>query len=118
MNGFGSAIMSLWWLSWFNKTCPYINVAINLTVLSETMAVGSYRIVVTPIVFRTGSLQGGITATYEYKISGNEQHTDVQLNAQCNVSGLWRVIHPLIRLLLKRSDNGHLVQLKNSLESR
>lgn len=62
------------------------------------------------------STQGGITARYEYSITGNERWTDVQLHAECNARGVWRIAHPLVVFLMKKSDASHLVQLKRAIE--
>ena len=62
------------------------------------------------------STQGGITARYEYSVSGNEQWTDVQLHAECRARGVWRIVHPLILLFMKKSDASQLVNLKRTME--
>ena len=63
------------------------------------------------------STQGGVTATYEYSLTGNEQGTQVQLHAVCSARGVWRLVHPLILFLMKKSDSGHLVNLKRAIET-
>ena len=62
--------------------------------------------------------QGGVTATYEYTCEPEAGGTRVTLQAGCEMRGLgWRLIGPLIRHLMKRSDSGQIVALKRVLES-
>lgn len=63
------------------------------------------------------STQGGVTATYEYSLTGNEQWIQVQLHAVCQAKGVWRLVHPLILFLMKKSDSGHLLNLKRAIET-
>ena len=64
------------------------------------------------------SRQGGVTATYKYTCEPEEDGTRVTLQAGCEMRGLgWRLIGPLIRYLMKRSDGGQIAALKRLLES-
>ncbi|MEQ9618963.1 MAG: SRPBCC family protein [Deltaproteobacteria bacterium] len=63
------------------------------------------------------STQGGITATYEYSVSSHNNYTEVRLNAVCKAKGFWKIIHPLILFLMKKSDSNHLARLKNAIEN-
>ncbi|MFQ5961447.1 MAG: SRPBCC family protein [Candidatus Methylomirabilales bacterium] len=62
------------------------------------------------------STQGGITATYEYSVLGRGDTTEVELNAVCRAKGPWKIIHPIIVVLMRKSDSGHLVRLKNAIQ--
>ena len=66
--------------------------------------------------FALASTQGGVTATYEYRVKEADGATEVELHAVCRASGLWKLIHPLIAALMKRSDSKHLLQLKKAIE--
>ena len=63
------------------------------------------------------STQGGITATYLYTVHGNEDSTEVALHAVCEAEGLWKIVQPLIAHLMKRSDSGHLAQLRDTMDA-
>ncbi|MFQ5936952.1 MAG: SRPBCC family protein [Acidiferrobacterales bacterium] len=62
------------------------------------------------------STQGGVTAVYEYSITPNAGASDVELRATCEARGLWKVLYPIILVLMRKSDAGHLVQLRNAIE--
>lgn len=64
------------------------------------------------------SVQGGMTATYEYTCAPERDGTRVTLNARCEAKGLgWRMVSPLIRLLMKRADSGQVAALKRLVET-
>ncbi len=58
------------------------------------------------------STQGGVTTTYEYSVRPDGEGTVVKLEAVFQASGAWRIVHPLIVFIMKRSDNSHLTRLK------
>ena len=65
------------------------------------------------------SVQGGVTADYEYALeeSGNGT-TRVTLTADCHVRSLpCRVLAPLIRMAMRKSDGGQLEALKQLIEN-
>ena len=63
------------------------------------------------------STQGGVTATYEYTLSPAGNGTDIKLNAVCEASGLWKLMHPLIVLAMKKTDSPQLKNLKTMIEA-
>ncbi|MFQ5759524.1 MAG: SRPBCC family protein [Acidiferrobacterales bacterium] len=64
------------------------------------------------------SIQGGITATYHYRCEKEKDGTRLTLNAQCTANGgLWRLAHPLIGYLMKRSDSDQPSRFKKALLS-
>ena len=65
------------------------------------------------------STQGGITATYDYRCEKEKDGTRLTLDAQCTANGgLWRLAHPLIGYLMKRSDSDQPNRFKQALVSR
>jgi carbon monoxide dehydrogenase subunit G len=64
------------------------------------------------------STQGGVTATYTYSLAPSGRGTEVTLKAVCRASGLWRLLHPLIVVAMKRSDSGQLKNLKIAIENQ
>lgn len=62
------------------------------------------------------STQGGVTATYTYALAPSGSGTDVTLKAVCRASGVWRLLHPLIVVAMRRSDASQLVNLKLIVE--
>ena len=66
--------------------------------------------------FALTSIQGGVTATYEYRVKEADGATEVELHALCEAKGFWKLLHPLIATLMKKSDSKHLLQLKKAIE--
>lgn len=64
------------------------------------------------------SAQGGVTATYTYAVIPSGSGTDLRLQAVCEASGLWKLLHPLIVLAMKASDSGQLARLKAAMARR
>lgn len=62
------------------------------------------------------STQGGITATYNYLLKDIGEDTELILNARCEASGLWRLVHPLVVYAMKRSDAPQVQNVKAALE--
>ncbi len=54
------------------------------------------------------SIQGGVTADYEYECVPEGRGTRVSLVAQCSISGAMRVLGPLIRFAIRRADGAQL----------
>jgi len=64
------------------------------------------------------SEHGGVSADYEYALEElGDSTTWVTLTADCQVRGLlWRILAPLIRIAMKKSDGGQLDALKRLIE--
>ena len=63
------------------------------------------------------SRQGGITADYVYRFEGCPEGTRVTLDADCRGEGIgWRLVTPLIGMLMARADGGQLAALKRMVE--
>ena len=58
------------------------------------------------------STQGGVTATYTYVVEPAGNGTEVTLDAVCEAAGVWKLIHPIIVIAMKRSDSSQLANLK------
>ena len=54
------------------------------------------------------STQGGVTADYRYTCVRLGESTRVTLVAEVTMSGPWRLLGPVIRLAVRRSDSGQL----------
>ena len=63
------------------------------------------------------STQGGVTATYSYRIEPSSGGTRLTLDAVCEASGAWKLLHPLIALAMKASDGGQPAKLKALVEA-
>ena len=64
------------------------------------------------------SVQGGVTALYEYACEPADGGTRLTLRAGCRAEGLgWRLALPLIGVLMKRADSGQVSALKRLIES-
>lgn len=64
------------------------------------------------------SVQGGMTAVYQYTCKADGVGTRVTLDARCQAEGLgWRMVSPLIGYLMKRSDSTQMQCLKRLVES-
>lgn len=64
------------------------------------------------------SRQGGMTARYEYRCEPEGGATRVTLHATCEARGpVWRLLTPLIRAAIRRSDAGQVAALKRVVES-
>ena len=64
------------------------------------------------------SRQGGVTAVYEYTCSPEGEGARLTLQASCEMRGSgWRLIGPLIRYLMKRTDSGQPAALKRVFEA-
>lgn len=61
------------------------------------------------------SIQGPITATYEYRLSPDGDGTSVSLVADCSARGWGVLIAPLVRILARRADQNQLIHLKAAL---
>jgi uncharacterized protein YndB with AHSA1/START domain len=62
------------------------------------------------------STQGGVTATYRYSVGSAGTGTEVTLEAVCGATGLWKLMHPLIVLAMKKSDSTQLANLKLAMD--
>jgi hypothetical protein len=68
--------------------------------------------------FALRSKQGGMTADYVYHFEKYRGGTNVTLDADCRGEGLgWRIVTPLIGLLMARADSGQIRALKEMLEA-
>ena len=61
------------------------------------------------------STQGGVTATYTYRVAPAGGGTEVTLDAVCQASGVWKLLHPMIAFAMKRSDSSQLANLKAAM---
>lgn len=64
------------------------------------------------------SVQGGVTAVYTYSVAPAGLDTEVKLDAACEASGLWKLIHPLILVAMRMADSPQLARLKAAIEQR
>ena len=64
------------------------------------------------------SSQGGITATYTYKVRPDGDGSEVSLDAECSAAGLWVLLHPLIAVAMRRADSGQLARLAAVIERK
>jgi len=55
--------------------------------------------------FALTSTQGGVSATYAYSLAPDGDGTRVTLDAVCEATGLWTLLHPLIAFARKQSDS-------------
>lgn len=64
------------------------------------------------------SVQGGVTADYRYRVEPvTDETTKVDLNADCSTTGMWSIVGPLLRIMMKRTDSGQLEGLKQLMEA-
>lgn len=64
------------------------------------------------------SVQGGVSADYTYAMeSFGEESTMLTLVADCQTRGLWNLLGPVLRPMLKRADGGQLNDFKATVES-
>lgn len=54
------------------------------------------------------SIQGGVTADYEYECVTHGLGTRVSLLADCRMTGPMRLLGPLVRYAIRRTDGGQL----------
>lgn len=64
------------------------------------------------------STQGGVTATYTYGLAPAGDGTEVTLEAVCDATGAWKLLHPIIVLAMRKSDSSQLANLKTAMERR
>lgn len=62
------------------------------------------------------STQGGVTATYSYSLAPDGDGTRVTLDAVCDATGFWKLLHPLIAFAMKQSDSSQLAKLKAAMD--
>ena len=64
------------------------------------------------------SVQGGVSADYVYGLTLlGDDHCEATLSAACNMTGAWRLLGPIIRPAMKRSDSGQMDALKRVVEA-
>lgn len=65
------------------------------------------------------STQDGVSADYTYAVEAlDDTRTRVSLEAECHFSGLrYRLLAPLIRLAIRRTDGGQIAALKRVVEA-
>ncbi len=69
----------------------------------------------TSIVLR--STQGGVTADYRYEVHDIDgRSARVTLVADCHVTGLWRIVSPLLRIAIRSTDGKQLRLFKSMIE--
>ncbi len=63
------------------------------------------------------STQGGVTADYRYEVHDIDgRSARVTLVADCQVTGLWRLVSPLLRMAIRVADGKQLRLLKAVVE--
>ncbi len=63
------------------------------------------------------SEQGPVAATYRYEIESiGDERSVIRLHAECDVGGPLRILAPLIRRVLRRTDGGQPEALRAMLE--
>ena len=62
------------------------------------------------------STQGGVTATYEYALAPTPDGAEITLNACCEASGFWKLLHPVIAFAMKQADSPQIANLKALVE--
>ena len=62
------------------------------------------------------STQGGVTATYEYSLVPVADGAEVTLNAKCEATGVWKLLHPVIVIAMRKADSPQLANLKALIE--
>ena len=63
------------------------------------------------------STQGGVTAIYDYRLVPTANGTQITLDAACNATGWWKLVHPLIAFAMKKADSPQLARLKSVVEN-
>lgn len=61
------------------------------------------------------STQGGVTAVYTYSLVPDGDGTETTLEAVCEATGLWKLLHPIIAVAMKQSDSSQLANLKAAI---
>ncbi len=61
------------------------------------------------------SVQGPVTAVYQYALKPNGSGTDARLEATCDADGIFKIFGPLLRYLIRKSDGGQLASLKAAI---
>lgn len=69
-----------------------------------------------PRRYAATSTQGGITATYHYLFTPENNGTRVDLQAEVNANGLRKLMLPLVVGFMKKEDGNHLTHLKQVVE--
>jgi len=62
------------------------------------------------------STQGGITASYSYSLAPRDGATELTLSANCEAKGLWKILHPLIKIAMEKSDSSHVSNIATAME--
>ncbi|MCF6137226.1 SRPBCC family protein [Pseudalkalibacillus berkeleyi] len=64
------------------------------------------------------SIQGGFQADYTYAFSNGDDFTEMTLVAKCKANGLMKILSPMIKMAIKKSDQDQLKQFKGAFESK
>jgi carbon monoxide dehydrogenase subunit G len=59
---------------------------------------------------------GGVTATYEYRLADLGEATRITLHAWCQAPGMWRLFHPILDFLMRKSDGGQLADFRRMVD--
>ena len=63
------------------------------------------------------SVQGGVTADYRYEVHDIDGRSSrVTLVADCHVTGLWRIVSPVLRIAIRMADGKQLRRFKAMVE--
>ena len=64
------------------------------------------------------STQGGVTAVYTYSLAPDGTGTEIKLEAVCEATGFWKLLHPMIAIAMKHSDSSQLADLRAAMNRR
>ncbi|WP_349410623.1 hypothetical protein [Pseudalkalibacillus sp. SCS-8] len=64
------------------------------------------------------SVQGDFRADYTYHFINAAEATDVKLIAHCEAKGIMKLLSPLIKMAIKKSDQHHLEAMKTAYEKK
>ena len=53
-----------------------------------------------------------MTAVYTHSPAPDGGGTEVTLNAVCEATGFWKLLHPMIAIAMKQNDSSQLANLK------
>lgn len=62
------------------------------------------------------SIQGKFRADYTYLFTGSDENTEVILVAKCEASGFSKILSPVIKIAIRKSDGGQLENFKKAFE--
>ncbi len=64
------------------------------------------------------SVQGGVSADYRYDVKIlDDSTTSIALVADCTTTGAWRLLAPMLRFAMRKTDGRQLDRLKDYIEA-